>query len=629
MVLSAGEQTARGRRDEPGGAASELLVQRTLFLGPSAEAPEELYSVLTRGAGVRERERLVLAPHATATTDTYFGRFPASYWQRWTAVREITVRLVATGSGLLRVMVSDWEGRPRAVASATFRDAQAEEARFAVPLDKFVDGGSIWLELQTEEEPLTVEGVRWSVPQGAPRRPTAVVICTFNRVADCLTTLRTLASDPEVFAGLESVYVVDQGNDTLESRPEFAELRARLEPTLRYVRQPNLGGAGGFTRGMYEAIKDHAPEQVDVLLMDDDIRLEPETVVRLRGLADRAEKPVLVGGQMLNLLHPNRLHVGAEEADLAILRAGRPVEGALTNADLVDMEKHDLKKAHRRVDAAYNAWWTCLIPSEVITDIGYPLPLFFQWDDIEFGLRARDAGYPTVTLAGAGVWHADFSWKNWDDWSRYFSYRNSLITSALHSDFDRRRIVGHLSKQLVEALVSMRYGLADLMLRAVEDFLRGPEVLADAGAEMSATVRKVWRDHPETQNHPASAVPGVADTQMPLTPAGGFPSMLRAVLAKRILRQLLHRPGGTAAVPSDDAQWWHVALFDTAVVTDPSQEGVRVRRLDRDEALALARRGTALLGRLWTEGPRASEQWRRRLPELSSRETWERHFDGH
>jgi galactofuranosylgalactofuranosylrhamnosyl-N-acetylglucosaminyl-diphospho-decaprenol beta-1,5/1,6-galactofuranosyltransferase len=224
------------------------------------------------------------------------------------------------------------------------------------------------------------------------------------------------------------------------------------------------------------------------------------------------------------------------------------------------------------------------------------------------------------------VWHADFTWKNWDDWSRYFSFRNSLITSALHSDFDRRQIVGHLTKQLVEALVSMRYGLADLILRAVEDFLLGPDVLADAGAETSAAVRKVWRDHPETHTHQASAVPGLHDTEMPLIRAGGFPSMLRAVLAKRIIRQLRQQPGGTAAVSSDDAEWWHVGLFDTAVVTDPSQAGVRVRRLDRDEALALARRGAVLLRRLWREGAGARDEWRRRLPELSSVQSWEGHF---
>jgi galactofuranosylgalactofuranosylrhamnosyl-N-acetylglucosaminyl-diphospho-decaprenol beta-1,5/1,6-galactofuranosyltransferase len=602
-------------------APGQLVAQRTLFAGPTPEAPDELYSVATQGLAVRERDRIVLDGHAVVTTNTYFGRFPASYWQRWTSVRSVDVSAVVSGNGVLRVVASDSEGEPRTVASHRLADAESDTITLPVAIDKFVDGGALWLEFQTTTAGMTVERVRWSVGATRARRETAVVICTFNRADDCLATLQTLASDPEVAGDLSAVYVVDQGTDTVESRDGFPVVRAALGGALRYVRQPNLGGAGGFTRGIYEAVRDETGDGINLLLMDDDVRAEPDTVLRLRAMADRADEPILVGGQMLYLLHPNRLHVGAETADLGILRAGRPVRDALTNADLTE-EQQDV-----RVDAAYNAWWTCLIPSEVVQAIGYPLPLFFQWDDIEYGLRARNAGFPTVTLPGAGVWHADFTWKNWDDWSRYFSFRNSLIASALHSDFDRRKIVDHLARQLTDYLVSMRYGLAALTIRALEDFLRGPDVLADGGAETVAVVRKLWSEYPETANHPASAVPGVPAVDMPKTSDPGAPSLMRSVLAKRILWQLLRKPRGTAAVSAADANWWHVALYETAVVTDPSQEGVRVRRFDRDLMIGLARRGAGVLWRLSREGEHVRDQYRARLPELSSRDTWTRLFE--
>jgi galactofuranosylgalactofuranosylrhamnosyl-N-acetylglucosaminyl-diphospho-decaprenol beta-1,5/1,6-galactofuranosyltransferase len=577
--------------------------------------------VATQGVLVRERDRAVLDGHAVVSTNTYFGRFPASYWQRWTSVRSVDVSAVVSGNGILRVLASDPEGEPRTVASHRVEDAHSEPVTLPVAIDRFVDGGALWLEFQTTTAGMTVERVRWSVGATRARRDTAVVICTFNRADDCLATLQTLASDAEVAGDLRAVYVVDQGTDTVESRPGFAAVRETLGDALHYLRQPNLGGAGGFTRGIYEAVADETPDGVNLLLMDDDVRAEPDTVLRLRAMADRADQPLIVGGQMLYLLHPNRLHVGAETADLSILRAGRPVEEALTNADLTE-EQQDV-----RVDAAYNAWWTCLIPSEVVRAIGYPLPVFFQWDDIEYGLRARDAGFPTVTLPGAGVWHADFTWKNWDDWSRYFSFRNSLIASALHSDFDRRSIVNHLARQLTDYLVSMRYGLAALTIRAVEDFLRGPDVLADGGAETVAVVRKLWSEYPETANHPASAVPGVSPGGMPVATDPGNPSMIRSVLAKRILWQLLRKPRGTAAVSAADANWWHVSRYETAVVTDPSQEGVRVRRFDRDLMTGLAGRGAAVLWRLSREGAQVRDEYRARLPELSSRETWSRLFE--
>ena len=103
--------------------------------------------------------------------------------------------------------------------------------------------------------------------------------------------------------------------------------------------------------------------------------------------------------------------------------------------------------------------------------------------------------------------------------------------------------------------------------------------------------------------------------------------MMRSVLAKRILRQLLRRPSGTVAVPIADAHWWHLAQFDTAVVTDASQESVRVRRFDRDKMIELGRRGAGLLWRLSREAERVRDEWRAALPTLSSRETWARLYE--
>jgi galactofuranosylgalactofuranosylrhamnosyl-N-acetylglucosaminyl-diphospho-decaprenol beta-1,5/1,6-galactofuranosyltransferase len=61
--------------------------------------------------------------------------------------------------------------------------------------------------------------------------------------------------------------------------------------------------------------------------MDDDVLLEPEILIRLTAFATCTRHPTIVGGQMLNLLHPAHLHVSAEYAEPETLRAGRPVSG--------------------------------------------------------------------------------------------------------------------------------------------------------------------------------------------------------------------------------------------------------------------------------------------------------------
>ena len=81
--------------------------------------------------------------------------------------------------------------------------------------------------------------------------------------------MAALASDATVLAAIDAVYVVDQGTDLVENRPLFQQVRPDFGDKLRYIRQPNLGGAGGFTRGLYEVSA--ANEHADVILMDDDI----------------------------------------------------------------------------------------------------------------------------------------------------------------------------------------------------------------------------------------------------------------------------------------------------------------------------------------------------------------------
>jgi galactofuranosylgalactofuranosylrhamnosyl-N-acetylglucosaminyl-diphospho-decaprenol beta-1,5/1,6-galactofuranosyltransferase len=591
-----------------------------MFAPPNPQAPTELYAVGKSGAIRCERRRVVVQPDARVSTNTYFGRLPASYLQRWTPIRRLEVVFRVQGAGRLEIHASDAEGMPRILSTTNVRADTTQEVRLAAELDRFMDGGSIWIEASTTGEEFTIEGCRWVGPVPCRQRPTSVVICTYNHADDCLRTLRALGEDEEAIQVLEHVYVVDQGEDRVQSREDFDKVAALYEGKLRYLQQPNLGGAGGFTRGMLEIARQPSAEHAHILFMDDDVLLEPETVLRMTAFANHALKPVIVGGQMLYLYHPNRLHVQAETADLARLAPGLPTATASHNIDLTET------LPHKRVNAGYNAWWACLIPAEVVRRIGLPLPVFFQWDDIEYGIRARRQGFATVTLPGSAVWHADFAWKDWDDWARYFSLRNSLITSALHSDFSGLRASTVLGTQLTNYLLSMQYGMAATLLKAIEDFLTGPSVLADGGVSAAAGIRALRSQYPDTRRQsPSELALRRADT-MPIVEDPGAPWLVKGTRAKRIVYLLLGRNTGSAAVMAKDARWWHVSQFKTVLVTDSAQDALRVRQFDREVLARLTREGAGLLARLSRHGRTVREEWRRAVPELTSRTNWERLF---
>ncbi len=604
--------------DSPG-----LLAARGLFTPPSALVPEQLYAEVGPGSAARAREHVVLAPDTVLTTNTYFGRFPTSYWQRWTVATEVELVVLASGGGRIALHASDSGGEPRIVDSHEVHDAHHAEVRLTGRFDKFVDGGAHWLEATTTSAPLTLHEVRWQVVAPETERLTTLVICTHNRVPDCLDTLAALAGDPAALARLETVYVADQGSDPVAEHPRFAEVSAALGSKLTYLRQANLGGAGGFTRGLYETLG-RLGEHANVLFMDDDVLCEPEIVVRLTAFANRTTAPTIVGGQMLNLLHPNTIHVSAESANLEGLAAGEPVAGALANADLTGVDEHGRRNLQeRRVDTAYNGWWSCLIPAEIVAEIGYPLPLFFQWDDVEYAYRAHGHGFTSVSLPGAGVWHADFDWKDWDEWHRYFNLRNALITAALHSRFDGKHVAKSLVSHLTRYLLSMQYGLAATLLKALDDFMLGPSILADGGVAAVGEVRALRARYPETVLHDTAEVPEVRPGDLPLIAAGPTPGNKPAVLLKRLAYQLMDKKvHSVGTVPAEDAYWWHVSLFDTAVVTDASQSGVRIRRRDRDLAIRLSRHAARSLRQFVRTAPELQRRYQAELPRLASRENW-------
>ena len=97
----------------------------------------------------------------------------------------------------------------------------------------------------------------------------AAVICTCRREKDVtanIDQIRKLSGEqrPEVF-------IIDNGN-TLQDHvfPEFVSC----------IPNKNCGGAGGFTRGMLEVVK--RKKFTHVILMDDDISLEPGVLERTR-----------------------------------------------------------------------------------------------------------------------------------------------------------------------------------------------------------------------------------------------------------------------------------------------------------------------------------------------------------
>ena len=293
---------------------------------------------------------------------------------------------------------------------------------------------------------------------------------------------------------------------------------------------------------------------------------------------------------------------------------------------------------HKRWDVDFNGWYSCLIPRVVMEQIGLSLPVFIKWDDSEYGLRAKEAGFPTVTLPGAAVWHVPWSDKNDAlDWQAYFHHRNRIIAALLHSTYPKggRLLRESLNNQIAH-LVAMQYSTAELRLRAMEDILEGPqhlhEMLPTRLGEVNA-IRKqfsdavlvadredlppVRREKPPTKGKSISEVP---------TRRSQLISAATAPLRQLRPTRALSREYPEIEVPALDAKWYQLASFDSAIVSMNDGTSAALYRRDPELFRALLKRTIALHDRYRREWPELARTYREQLRDITSPEAWEKTF---
>jgi galactofuranosylgalactofuranosylrhamnosyl-N-acetylglucosaminyl-diphospho-decaprenol beta-1,5/1,6-galactofuranosyltransferase len=602
---------------------------RPLYL----DEPETLHG---RTAEVTSRSTVILPAACQLSFATYFNAFPASYWKRWTRVEEVALRLTVRGSGRVDLYRSKSNGDVVHLEGKQF-DAVADpiQLEFRESLAPFEDGGWVWFDVATERGSLTVTDAAWIVDEPLPVRPLAVAITTFNRPADCVTALAALAEEQAVLDVVAKVFVVDQGSVKVRDHQRFADVAAQLADRLVVIDQENLGGSGGFTRGMLEALRTTGIEHV--MLMDDDVRLEPDSVLRAHAFASATSSPVIVGAQMLNLQVRSQLHAMGEIVDLRT-SFWRPAPGSVYEHDFAKLTLRNQRLLHARIHSTYNGWWMCLFPREILERTGLPLPLFIKWDDAEYALRAAECGFPTVTLPGCAIWH--MPWTDKDDatdWTAYFHLRNRLITLALHSTYDvRRAIVQDGFRTTFKHLMAMEYSTVALHHKSIEDFLAGPERLFASLRDALPAVRKLREGYDDARTFSSAQ-----QLPMPLFDPVRVERLLEppthpVAIAKRALStvsrhlrapepQTRDRP--QINVPAGNARWFLLGMVDSATVSNADGSGVAFRKRDPQQFRALLARTIVLYRRLVAEWDVTAHRYRAAVPDLTSVESWETMFD--
>lgn len=445
-----------------------MILQKVQFKN-DIQGTKELYYHIN-GEYTCDNE-MVLMPGSKVETNTYFNSFSIGKWSKYTSINTVYLQICAKGNFKLKIFHSRLD--ENTIVSTLFKEINYEfnePSIVELQLSKLQGQGNYYFTVEAIEKTIIYDAC-YKTDVNQENVKVAIVICTFRReemVKKCIERLihEVFLNENSRVRDYLKVFIIDNGK-TLSSDMGH--------PFISTIPNKNYGGAGGFTRGIIEAI-DGRENFTHVLLMDDDALVSSEVIERtycLISLLKHEYKDYVIGGGLLRQDIPyiqyeagarwnyGKVHVNNHNLDM------REYKNVLMN----ELENNEVD---------YNGWWYCCIPTSTIHRIKLPLPIFIHRDDIEYGIRAK---HQFIYMNGIGVWHEAFENKM-QGVLDYYELRNLAITNAIHcKEYSVSEFKFYFIKNCLKNIFKNQYQYVYYNIKAVEDFCKGLDYLKKVDAE--------------------------------------------------------------------------------------------------------------------------------------------------
>lgn len=449
----------------------ELKLQSILF--PDKEEYTDNADLFYKGGlGIRDAEEkcFVFSKYSTCDFGAYLNAFSMKKWKKHTKIGKTVLKLEIKGdfelvlSGYHRIENS---AKRNVLLKKEYHCDQKKEIIVEIPSNKDT---LIAFELRMYSECCVYGGGYYAEVNESDFNEVRLSIATttfkkedFIRKNVKMIKDEILTQD-DIIGKNVYLHIVDNDEGRVLSAEEFEG------PHIYYHRNKNVGGSGGFTRGMIESIR-QKPKATHVLLMDDDVVVLSESIKRtylLLLLAKEKYKDYIISGAMLcyeemDVFHEDVGFLGADGGQNSSKGHGKIVE----MAEMLQKEEAKTKKAD-----SYAGWWYCCVPVTMIEKNGFALPLFIRVDDTEFSFR-NNAKF--ITMNGICVWHMGFTLKFNYFMEYYQVFRNFLIEEACNPSRNRReRIWKRFNGMFLTEILRFNYDAAKIIVDAIRDYLKGP-----------------------------------------------------------------------------------------------------------------------------------------------------------
>lgn len=418
-------------------------------------------------------DAVVMGNDGIIELDTYFNGLSANKWMKYTEVKNVSVALKLRGR--FRISLTYKERKPGKLLSRIiteeYLDTNGEVQWRNFDYNTELSNGMYSIMVLSLDECTAFFGGYYYTNDDLFIRDTkiAINICTFKREKYVYKNLNklnnTIFSEESECRDNFLVYISDNAH-SLDSSYE--------SDYIKISKNKNVGGAGGFTRGMIEVINDDKNVS-HILMMDDDVVLQPESLYRTYRILSLLKEQYIdafVGGAMLR----------TDDQWFQTEAGGTWNSGRLiSHKQGLDLRSLDACLYNEVEEGCeFNAWWYCAVPIKYIRRDNLPLPIFIRGDDVEFGMRNMKY---LILMNGICVWHEPFEYK-YSSSMYYYILRNRLIDNSVDDrPYSYAEFKKNFKEEFFRELFTLRYKNAQLLIDGVRDYLKGIEFLKESDGE--------------------------------------------------------------------------------------------------------------------------------------------------
>lgn len=441
---------------------------------PKSAEVSGLYLQCNEAAAINSNpgvEEIVFCQGGMVSTNSYFNSFYENFYAKYTNLDSLYYWLRLVGDFQISVYREVY-GQPNRELVFSQKCESCVATDFVKLKFPELNQGRIYFELMCLSEQGEFKEGLIATENPGKEVSLAIITCTYKKEAYIKKTVNTIVQDQLLATKSWKIFVVDNGK-TLTAE-DFNHSRVQFIPSR------NVGGSGGFTRGLVEALQ--SKDYTHFLFMDDDIELDSESIYRLFALYEYALGDFAIAGAMIDLAKKYIIY----EAGLLYTKEQKsdkfkPFSMVRLKHNLEINKPENLNRLLLDEAIDFGGFYFFAFSRQVVEKIGLLLPVFVKMDDLEFCLRLKQS-VDIVSFPSISVWHETFFSKAslWD----YYYYRNDLISHAIHKQLKYINAVSYFTKHLILSLLLFDYNHAEMLVQAFEDCVKGPNFIKTKDPEL-------------------------------------------------------------------------------------------------------------------------------------------------